>query len=150
MTIGNQRLVGMPRSQFGCANATAEVEHHPVNGKVADVARAVYYTRRAGEEIAHNEQAPDKVKKYAAEVALYAHDLEFFTRQLGLALNMPVMVEPPYLPVDMAALPPPQLLLLASTLARNALPSDASDHPSRESDRHPTRATVCYRWRDFL
>uniref|UniRef100_A0A7S0ABF3 Uncharacterized protein n=1 Tax=Pyrodinium bahamense TaxID=73915 RepID=A0A7S0ABF3_9DINO len=116
LTTGSSSLVGTERAPFGCGAARAEVEHRPVEGSLADAARALYYTRRTAEDLAHTSAAPEKVQHYAADVAKYAHDLEFFARQLGLAVKMPIMVEPPYLPVDVAAVSPALVLLAPNAL----------------------------------
>mmetsp|Transcript_77568 Transcript_77568/g.179834 ORF Transcript_77568/g.179834 Transcript_77568/m.179834 type:complete len:195 (+) Transcript_77568:71-655(+) len=90
---------------YGCGAKEVDVRHRPVEGEMANVARSLYYTRRIAEGLAHDQRAPQKIQKYAADVAKYSHELEFFSRQLGLAMKMPIMVNPPYLPVDLAQSP---------------------------------------------
>lgn len=104
--IGSGIVLGSERPPYGCdVDERTAVHHDPIHGELADCARALYYTRRLSEDLAHNGDAPEPIRNWAEDVAKYSNDLEFFARQLALSLKMPVMVEPPYLPVDMAAMP---------------------------------------------
>mmetsp|Transcript_47632 Transcript_47632/g.96119 ORF Transcript_47632/g.96119 Transcript_47632/m.96119 type:complete len:164 (-) Transcript_47632:97-588(-) len=108
LVTGSADLTADDRIPFGCTAEGADkvmMDHRPVEEDVATAARSLYYLRRSAEDLAHWEKAPRNIRNYAGDVAKYAHDLEFFTRQLGLGLKMPIMVEPPYLPIDIAAMP---------------------------------------------
>mmetsp|Transcript_65064 Transcript_65064/g.188661 ORF Transcript_65064/g.188661 Transcript_65064/m.188661 type:complete len:163 (-) Transcript_65064:47-535(-) len=120
--IGSYGLAGSPKVPYGCGARKVEMLHDPVKEHVANMVRNFYFTRVSAEELAHFERASSRVRENAAKTARYAHDLEFAGRQLGLALNMPTGVTPPYLPIDVAA--GPSLAFLA--VAAAALTSGAS------------------------
>ncbi|CAJ1423692.1 unnamed protein product [Effrenium voratum] len=115
--IGSQVLSEWDRTPFGCKKANVDVEHNKITGPVADLARNLYFTRRVAEEMMHTPKMDPKVRHYAEDTAAYAHDLEFFARQLGIALKMPVGVDPPFLPLDMMSAPP-MLALWPMAIAR--------------------------------
>eukprot|EP00930_Biecheleria_cincta_P080984 TRINITY_DN69535_c0_g1_i1.p1 TRINITY_DN69535_c0_g1~~TRINITY_DN69535_c0_g1_i1.p1 ORF type:complete len:142 (+),score=12.70 TRINITY_DN69535_c0_g1_i1:31-456(+) len=120
IVTGSESLFPVDRVPYGCGKVSVGIEHQKLTGPVADVARNLYFTRRAAEDLMHNPKCTEKIKRFATDVANYAHDLEFFTRQLGLGLKMPTGVEPPYLPLDFASLPDPAIVSLL--LDRPALP----------------------------
>ncbi|CAE7372783.1 unnamed protein product [Symbiodinium necroappetens] len=101
--------------RYGCSKVSVDVPHNKITGPVAELARVLYFTRREAEEMMHAPKLDPKVRHYATDTANYAHDLEFFARQLGLALKMPTGVDPPYLPLDMMSMPDPSLLALLPT-----------------------------------
>mmetsp|Transcript_74902 Transcript_74902/g.118093 ORF Transcript_74902/g.118093 Transcript_74902/m.118093 type:complete len:153 (+) Transcript_74902:57-515(+) len=110
--IGYGIVLDADRPPYGCdIDDKIAVHHHPMRGQIAAAARSLYYTRRLAEDLAHLEDAPETVRHWSEDVAKYANDLEFFVRQLGLGLKMPVMVEEPYLPLDMRSMPLPLMLL---------------------------------------
>merc|ERR1719183_1302276 len=110
--IGSGIVLPSERPPYGCdLDERIAVNHDPVHGELADCARALFYTRRLAEDLAHNNDAAGPVRNWAEDVARYSNDLEFFTRQIGLGIKMPVMVDPPYLPVDMSAMPLPLLFM---------------------------------------
>ncbi|CAE7514742.1 unnamed protein product [Symbiodinium sp. CCMP2592] len=75
--------------RYGCSKVSVDVPHNKITGPVAELARVLYFTRREAEEMMHAPKLDPKVRHYATDTANYAHDLEFFARQLGLALKMP-------------------------------------------------------------
>merc|ERR1719498_750491 len=110
--IGSGLILPSDRPPYRCdIDERIAVHHDPIAGEIADCTRALYYTRRLSEDLAHNGAAPKPVRIWAEDVARYSNDLEFFARQLALSLKMPVMVDEPYLPVDIQAMPMPLLLL---------------------------------------
>eukprot|EP00933_Yihiella_yeosuensis_P025912 TRINITY_DN20101_c0_g1_i2.p1 TRINITY_DN20101_c0_g1~~TRINITY_DN20101_c0_g1_i2.p1 ORF type:complete len:139 (+),score=16.43 TRINITY_DN20101_c0_g1_i2:105-521(+) len=115
-----------------------------IHSEVASLARDLYFTRRSAEDLAHLSMAPEKVRKYAGDVAKYAHVLEFFTRQLGLAMKMPTGVTPPYLPTDidisMLQMPDPALVVsmckpMAAMEARSSCHQSLLANSDEESKR---------------
>ena len=110
--IGSQALSEIDRVPYGCKKVSVDVPHQKITGPVAELARNLYFTRRVAEDMMHSPKMDPKVRHYAEDTANYAHDLEFFARQLGLALKMPTGVYPPYLPLDMEAMPDPGFLAL--------------------------------------
>eukprot|EP00927_Polykrikos_kofoidii_P060063 TRINITY_DN55133_c0_g1_i1.p1 TRINITY_DN55133_c0_g1~~TRINITY_DN55133_c0_g1_i1.p1 ORF type:complete len:222 (-),score=12.60 TRINITY_DN55133_c0_g1_i1:127-792(-) len=105
LPIGSTDLWAPEPPPPGCGELQNVVEHHPVKGQLAAVARQMFFTRKLAEEIAHQQPIDERVYHYAADVAKYANDLEFFTRQLGIAMNMPIMTKKPFLPVDLRGIP---------------------------------------------
>eukprot|EP00929_Paragymnodinium_shiwhaense_P120683 TRINITY_DN92699_c0_g1_i1.p1 TRINITY_DN92699_c0_g1~~TRINITY_DN92699_c0_g1_i1.p1 ORF type:complete len:208 (+),score=30.87 TRINITY_DN92699_c0_g1_i1:67-624(+) len=115
LPIGADTLKGDEASRpVGCEDAVITVSHDPVKSEVAALARQFYYTRQLAEEVAHQPAADERVVQYASDLAQYANDLEFYARQVALSLEMPVMVNKPYLPVDLAEMPLPLAFLAAS------------------------------------
>ncbi|OLQ15099.1 hypothetical protein AK812_SmicGene711 [Symbiodinium microadriaticum] len=112
---GAQAISEFDRVPYGCSKVSVDVPHNKITGPVAELARVLYFTRREAEEMMHAPKLDPKVRHYATDTANYAHDLEFFARQLGLALKMPTGVDPPYLPLDMMSMPDPSLLALLPT-----------------------------------
>merc|ERR1712232_1431251 len=108
-------LLTSMRMPYGCEDVKAGVLHHPVKGQLAELAREMYYVRKAVEQIAHNEMGGKDVQFYAGDLAKYANNLEFVARQIGLAMDMPILVNPPYLPVDLHSFSLPAIL--AASLA---------------------------------
>mmetsp|Transcript_24113 Transcript_24113/g.45532 ORF Transcript_24113/g.45532 Transcript_24113/m.45532 type:complete len:150 (-) Transcript_24113:55-504(-) len=109
---GAQAISEFDRVPYGCSKVSVDVPHNKIMGPVADLARNLYFTRRVAEEMIHTPRLDPKVRHYAQDTAEYAHDLEFFARQVGLALKMPTGVDPPYLPLDMLSMPDPGLIAL--------------------------------------
>eukprot|EP00931_Biecheleriopsis_adriatica_P112352 TRINITY_DN86962_c0_g1_i1.p1 TRINITY_DN86962_c0_g1~~TRINITY_DN86962_c0_g1_i1.p1 ORF type:complete len:148 (-),score=20.95 TRINITY_DN86962_c0_g1_i1:52-495(-) len=110
--IGGQTLSPIDHVPYGCGKVSIGVDHNKVTGPVAELARNMYFTRRVAEDLMHNPKLDPKVREHVHKVSDYAHDLEFFSRQLGLALKMPTGVDPPYLPLDIASLPGPAVIAL--------------------------------------
>ncbi|CAK8998784.1 unnamed protein product [Durusdinium trenchii] len=110
--IGSQVLSEYDRVPYGCKKVSVDVHHRNITGPVAELTRNLYFTRRVAEDMMHSPKMDPKVRHYAEDTASYAHDLEFFARQLGLAMKMPTGVDPPYLPLDMETMPDPALISL--------------------------------------
>mmetsp|Transcript_30146 Transcript_30146/g.70334 ORF Transcript_30146/g.70334 Transcript_30146/m.70334 type:complete len:159 (-) Transcript_30146:62-538(-) len=94
---------------YGCPpqQCFKPVRHHPVRGALADMVRALWYTRASAEDLGLMQGLPDDVHQRAAQIANYANDLELVARQIGLATKMPTMVTKPFLPVDISMAPAP-------------------------------------------
>ncbi|CAK0854187.1 unnamed protein product [Prorocentrum cordatum] len=131
---------------YGCPSATVDVPHDAEKGEVANLARSLYYTRQTAEELAQTPNTPPKVAKFAGDVARYANDLEFFTRQLALGLRMPVTVEPPYLPVDLQAVSPAAVLAAAFVGPRAPAPRGFSRRSRRPLRARAARGAPAWRF----
>mmetsp|Transcript_10442 Transcript_10442/g.32260 ORF Transcript_10442/g.32260 Transcript_10442/m.32260 type:complete len:191 (-) Transcript_10442:18-590(-) len=110
MVTGTSDLSLDDRIPYGCGAAGTcdiSVNHRPIENAMATTARSLYYLRRAAEDLAHTQNAPSNIRAYAGDIAKYANDLEFFSRQLALGMKMPIMVDEPYLPIDTGE--PPQI-----------------------------------------
>merc|ERR1719235_1468275 len=131
--IGSGIVLQSERPEYGCdIDQRVSVTHDPAFAELADCTRALYYTRRLADDLAHNTGAPKTVRNWAADVAKYSNDLEFFARQVALGLKMPVMVEEPYLPIDMASVPQALLLLAPPKgLRRDREDSKVAQRPSK-------------------
>mmetsp|Transcript_56487 Transcript_56487/g.104598 ORF Transcript_56487/g.104598 Transcript_56487/m.104598 type:complete len:155 (-) Transcript_56487:83-547(-) len=90
---------------YGCppSQCFKPVQHHPVRGSLADMVRALWYTRASAEDLGLMSGLPEEVHERAAQIASYANELELVARQIGLATKMPTMVAKPYLPVDISS-----------------------------------------------
>mmetsp|Transcript_34455 Transcript_34455/g.107003 ORF Transcript_34455/g.107003 Transcript_34455/m.107003 type:complete len:196 (+) Transcript_34455:112-699(+) len=103
VVTGQADLSTDDRVPYGCGAAgtcNVEVDHKPLEMEMANTARSLYYLRRFAEDLSDMQRAPRNIRNQAADVAKYAHDLEFFARQLALGMKMPVAVDEPYLPID--------------------------------------------------
>eukprot|EP00928_Gymnodinium_smaydae_P068139 TRINITY_DN51209_c0_g1_i1.p1 TRINITY_DN51209_c0_g1~~TRINITY_DN51209_c0_g1_i1.p1 ORF type:complete len:146 (+),score=28.98 TRINITY_DN51209_c0_g1_i1:137-574(+) len=128
ISTGSESIAGSDRIPIGCGIKDGGVYHDPVKGPLADLARELYYAGKLSEYLAHQGTADARVLSFAQDIGKYANDLEFYARQLGLAMKVPTMVRRPYLPVDAAmplpllALPPPPSRSARSSGGRCTLP----------------------------
>ena len=98
--VGSAEISAHVPPGCGCAkDMVKEIAHHPVEYHVADMAGALYQTRMAADDLTMFTKEPE-IKDLSQRMGVYAHDLEFLSRQLGLALDMPISVTPPFLPLD--------------------------------------------------